>query len=131
MRSTALDSRQLGQLFGFVRLTVVSVVCSLLFFLRGDIENRSKSPDSPRNHTQLINTHKKQDKTSISLIFFKFPTDWGACAYSRLERQNNPISDYGDSSQTIPSSLYIGVPLPPPLPSLRFGFFLLLSLSPR
>ena len=52
-------------------------------FLRGDtekFENRSKSPDLPRNHTQLIKTHKKQVKYLFYFSFiFKFPTDWGAC----------------------------------------------------
>ena len=35
-------------------------------------ENRSKSPDPPRNHTQLIKTHTEQDKSSISFIFLLF-----------------------------------------------------------
>ena len=35
-------------------------------------------PDPPRNHTQLIKTHKEQDKSSI-VLYFLFPTDWGAC----------------------------------------------------
>ena len=74
---------ELGWLFGFVRLMVVSVVCSLLFFLMGRQQKIRKSLKITRSthKSHSIKTHKKQDKSSISFLF-KFPTDWGPCAFS-------------------------------------------------
>ena len=79
-RSGSLLSRieviraELGWLFGFLRLTAVSVVCSLLFLFTGRHQKIEKSlknhPDPPRNHTEWIKIHKGQDKASISFIFY-------------------------------------------------------------
>ena len=70
---------ELGWLFGFVKLMVVSVVCSLPGRHRKIWKSLKITWSTQKSHS--IKTHKKQDKSSISFLF-KFPTDWGPCAFS-------------------------------------------------
>ena len=76
---------ELGWLFGSVRLTVASVVCSLLIFLTGRHHRTKKRLKSPGSTQKSHSMNNVQGARWIK--YFKFPTDCGGCEATQAKME--------------------------------------------